>query len=531
MSKIFRPLIACLLPAWLYLFLSFRTGRFHMGYDGSEYLMDSQRLYLEWFHGPISGFLRTLYVSRYYKGVLHPVLAVPFFFLTGGNPRAVILLYAMATTALLAWALLRILRLFIPDIRALLACLVIMTLPWILRVGPRFHADLPAAALFMCGVATLWESVFAKRRPSVWPAAIWFGLSLCMRPAEGGLLLSLLILGMFCAKIGNRKIVGVWAIAGLATAVWYLPVLRSTLDWIWACTHSARAAQDNAVPGAHSILHYLSQLWAAYGGLVLVAVLIPLPFLARELGTIRKWVLSIALVILVHPLLGFLSDNRDTRFYKTSAVLLWLTVLLALCTTQKTRWKRVGIGLLMAVTVLNLVIGFSDLLPTPSLTKLRSSTWPQVQYDEVWVGYDQDLSAELLPLLFEKVRPEHAARVLLAHNAAIVMIELQIRANELGLPWKFDYNVANAGDLKTSLLPFTHVLLGPVSDREDRMPDPFGNPRVLDFYRAWKTGRTPEAGLQQTGFIQLWPDRWGFAIFERIDLRQGPPTQFPAWDR
>lgn len=522
-------LMACLLPAWLYLYLSFATGLFHLGYDGAEYLLDSQRVYLEWFRNSIPSFLETLYISRYYKGVLHPVLAVPLFFLTGGNPRAVVLLYSIVMCSLLAWAVLRILRLFIPDFRAVLSCLVIMTLPWVLRVGPRFHSDLPATALFMCGVATLWESALVGWKRPLWPAAIWFALSVCVRPAEGGLLLTLLLIGMYLAKVRSRRIVAVYVLAGLAAAIWFVPVVGKTLDWIWACTHSPRAAHDNAVPGAHSFVHYVSQLWAVYGGYIIIPVVVPIPFLARNLKPLRKWFISVFLLMLVHPLIGFMSDNRDTRFYKTPGTMLWLTLLLALSSSQKKHWKQASAALLLLVTGLNLGIAFSDLLPKLPLTRLRSLAWPPVQYDELWVGYDQDLSAELMPLLYEKVDSAHAASVLVAHNAAIVMFELQLRANELRLPWKFDFGVADAGDLKNSLLPYSHILLGPVSDREDRVPDPFGSPRLMELYHDWRVGRTLESGFQQTGFIQLWPDHWGFAMFQRADLRPGPPTKFPAW--
>lgn len=124
--------------------------------DEAEYMWVGLTIYHRFLSSGFFAGLNALYTFRSWKPILHPILSVPAFFISGGHvmPAQVItmmILYALFCTALYALS-----RVYLGKIDSVLSTATLACIPWMTARGYFFNSELPFAVSFVGAWAALF---------------------------------------------------------------------------------------------------------------------------------------------------------------------------------------------------------------------------------------------------------------------------------------------------------------------------------------------------------------------------------------
>jgi dolichyl-phosphate-mannose-protein mannosyltransferase len=152
-------------------------------WDGANFVLTSQKIADAFDAGFLAG-LKALYLERWWRPILFPTVAAPFFLLGGGQIRLSVGLTQFTFALVLVVYVYRFLRQEYSVSRSLTGSLVILGAPWLVNFSQQFYSEL----LWLAAMAGLIHHLSAALRQSFrlqyGLAGAWLGLMAATRPIE-----------------------------------------------------------------------------------------------------------------------------------------------------------------------------------------------------------------------------------------------------------------------------------------------------------------------------------------------------------
>jgi 4-amino-4-deoxy-L-arabinose transferase-like glycosyltransferase len=219
--------LAALLPA-LFIYGLHRTApHFPREFDDAGYWSDTIRI-VRGAEGV--GWWSAIFWERAFRPILFPVLGVPFFVATGSIALSM-QLFMPLLFGTFSFIVFRIFRLGASNLDALLATLVLCTLPVTLESASYFMTELP----FLCLSAFALYGLLKKSLRPLWAVLIGLSIggSLCIRPVEASFVWALLLLYFAWKSPALWRLFLLSLVTALAAAgFWYYPFLGTLLRWV-----------------------------------------------------------------------------------------------------------------------------------------------------------------------------------------------------------------------------------------------------------------------------------------------------------
>jgi hypothetical protein len=156
-------------------------------WDGANFVLTSQKIADAFNDGVLAG-IRALYLERWWRPIIFPTVAAPFFVLSGGQIRLGVGLAQFTFALILALYIYFFLREAYSGQRSLIGALLILGAPWLVNFSHLFYSELfwlaaTAGMTYHVSVALRQSS----RRHYVM-AGVWLGLMGAVRPVETAVL-------------------------------------------------------------------------------------------------------------------------------------------------------------------------------------------------------------------------------------------------------------------------------------------------------------------------------------------------------
>lgn len=295
------------------------------------------------------GLLRALWVRyryRDWKPILHPVLGVFSASLLGGRVFTTMAAYNLVFFAWLLGYLYFLFLFFLPPWKSMLGTLLLGTLPWVIHESHWYMPEIPMltflAAFFLHGTCALK----ANNKTQGVAAGFALGLAICMRPVEAYFLaLPFVVAGFRSLKTPVGRFFLVSALS--LSVLWYLPGLRSLIDWAYQCTWGT-IAKASGQRQTHDFFSYFANIFLSLGGGTLLGVVL----LSLGIGWSRKVNKQTAFVfassIFFLPFIGAFTHNGDLRYFVGSILLLIASLAVLVLRTESGR-GNVGTVLVAAL--------------------------------------------------------------------------------------------------------------------------------------------------------------------------------------
>ncbi len=218
LPSLFAALLVGVSPVLFYHLLSqeYPSG------DDAGYLRLPLSIYRKFItDGFLSG-AKAVYALRDWKPILHPILALPAYFLTRGRvlpaqAMTMVGLYILFVSGAYALA-----RAYLGKLDSVLAASLLAVIPWVSLRGHFLNSELPFVVFMLGSCAALLHSDYLSRK---WPsviAAVSLGLAICSRPIETILAAGILFSGFagFMHRSGKLSVREIWG-----SALMLLPAL------------------------------------------------------------------------------------------------------------------------------------------------------------------------------------------------------------------------------------------------------------------------------------------------------------------
>lgn len=394
------------------------------------------------------------YTTRYFRPILHPYLATPFFFLASGNANLAIAWYILIAYGLFSLLTCALLAEYLTGLNLIIATWIVTLSPAIIFQTTEFRSELTLLWVFVGFLLFLKRSDFFRSKSDSALCGIFLGLSVCTRPTEGLMYGGLLIIPSFYYAVKKARLklrdvlffVLVTAIAGfifrlqvlsenkltglcLMTSLlpvvflgfrkrlalsetawyffsmafalpilWYAPVAKGLYDWAWVSAFSDWAKLTGLRDGV-SFFGFFRQIadFNSWPILVLLFVIT----LCRRYPLGKSWITFVLLApaVTLPALLASLSYNGDPKNYLLSAIIVLLAALVAaLGPNTKRSWVYTVLTAAIALVLLDyrLAVERADGRSAASLQQyLRGPAIPlRLGHDQVEDLYD-DLSTRL----------------------------------------------------------------------------------------------------------------------------------------
>ena len=159
--------------------------------DSADYMWTSMKIFRGFSLGGALTGLKATYFFRLWKPIFHPVLAVPALILTQGRAVLSQALTVTCLQGLLAVSVYKLAKNYLPRLESALAAGVLLNFHWMSSNANDLNSELP----FILGFFATWAALFGSdgfnRKKESLAAAVFMGLAIAIRPAEGVLLFSI----------------------------------------------------------------------------------------------------------------------------------------------------------------------------------------------------------------------------------------------------------------------------------------------------------------------------------------------------
>lgn len=174
--------------------------------DEAAYFDLTQKLYLNFKNSSTTAAVKNLYLERYWKPILHPVLGVGFLGLSGGDSRLAISFYGAAMYLVLLLGLFFYFKKHVSAISAAIGASTVSLLPWVFGMSTTFNSEIGFSAV------AIWLFYFAEEfldfsdiKKSITASVLLF-LLFILRPVEAALMSAVWLLYLIARHLKNKNI-------------------------------------------------------------------------------------------------------------------------------------------------------------------------------------------------------------------------------------------------------------------------------------------------------------------------------------
>ena len=193
MKRFIIWLAAILLPL-LFLFYWKQQNKIYPTNDEAFYFTVTQEMYMNFGLDDLSKAFTELYLHKHWKPILHPVLGVPFLFLSNGDVRLAVSLYtAFFYILLLTFCYLYLSR-YLEKTAAVVGTNLIAFIPWIFGITTNFTSESAFLTTVVAFFYFAHDLEDFKPIKKVLYAALSLCLMVCLRPIEAGLIFTIPVL-------------------------------------------------------------------------------------------------------------------------------------------------------------------------------------------------------------------------------------------------------------------------------------------------------------------------------------------------
>jgi Dolichyl-phosphate-mannose-protein mannosyltransferase len=152
-------------------------------WDGANFVLTSQTIADAFDDGVLAG-VKALYLERWWRPILFPTVAAPFFLLSGGQIRLSVGLAQFTFALILVIYVYAFLRQEYSTKRALVGSLLILGAPWLVNFSQQFFSELSWLAATAGLLYHLSLALRQSARSQYLLAGVWLGLMAAIRPIE-----------------------------------------------------------------------------------------------------------------------------------------------------------------------------------------------------------------------------------------------------------------------------------------------------------------------------------------------------------
>jgi hypothetical protein len=191
-------------------------------WDGANFVLTSQKIADAFDDGVLAG-VKGLYLERWWRPIIFPSLAAPFFLLSGGQIRLSVGLAQLTFALVMAVYIYYFLRQEYSSRRALTGSLLILAAPWFVNWSRTFLSELSWLAATAGMVYHTSAALRRSSRSHYMLAGVWLGLMGAVRPVETVVIVFLPAVTFlaYAVKRGGVKVadVALFSVQLLTTAI------------------------------------------------------------------------------------------------------------------------------------------------------------------------------------------------------------------------------------------------------------------------------------------------------------------------
>jgi len=183
--------------------------------DAVTYLSDAFESYIN-INGPVS-FLHHFYFDRGWRPQMFPKFALPFLFLSHGDALFTVAVVSIIFSLIFIVYLYLLLRLKLSPALSFLGCLYIGTCAYLFNYNLIFFSEVSYIAFIVAAFYHLLRSDYFAQPSQGAAAGIFFGLALCIRPAEATMFLPVILyFALTCLQQKKVTAAEIWAAVNLS---------------------------------------------------------------------------------------------------------------------------------------------------------------------------------------------------------------------------------------------------------------------------------------------------------------------------
>jgi hypothetical protein len=205
--KFFLFLLAISLPIAVYCKWTTGNARYPI-WDEGAYFTLTQEAYLEFKNEGFMEGLHYAYDHKHWKPILHPLLAIPFLFLTDGDVRMAIFLYnGLLFFLFLSLAYLYLCR-YLKEEAAVICTAMMGLIPWVFGLFTSFNSEVTFVTTALAVFVTFENQFNFKNLHKCVTASVLLSLAMTLRPVETTLIFSLLVFLLLAKSFLSKEVTG-----------------------------------------------------------------------------------------------------------------------------------------------------------------------------------------------------------------------------------------------------------------------------------------------------------------------------------